>query len=124
METSLVIYGFNKDRKNPEHLKWICNLCCLVICIYLYSTLHSLPVTIGNFSNYCYIYFVLNSAQSSGKKIIGNVTAKFFLKESLLPIFVPHYSRKRFFRKGFDPEIYFVAYGNLTRMGFLFSRTQ
>ena len=27
--------------------------------------------------------FVLNSAQSSGKKIIGNVTAKNYLKESL-----------------------------------------
>ena len=35
-----------------------------------------------------------------------------------------HYSKKRFFRKGFDPEIYFVAYGNLTRLGFSSSRTQ
>ena len=33
-----------------------------------------------------YIYFVLNPAQSSGKKIIGNVTKKNYLKESLLSI--------------------------------------
>ena len=33
-----------------------------------------------------YIYFVLNSAQSSGKKISGNVTLKNYLKESLLSI--------------------------------------
>ena len=38
-------------QKRNEHFKWICDLCCLAICIYLYSTLHSLPVTIGNFSN-------------------------------------------------------------------------
>ena len=50
MENSLVTYGFNKDREGIEHLKWICDLCCLDICIYLYSTLPSLPVTIGNFS--------------------------------------------------------------------------
>ena len=30
---------------------------------------------------------VINSAQSSGKKIIGNVTAKNYLKESLSDIF-------------------------------------
>ena len=30
--------------------------------------------------------FLLNSAQSSGKKVIGNVTAKNYLKESLSPI--------------------------------------
>ena len=83
MENSLVTYGFNKDREGIKHLKWICDLCCLAICIYLYSTLHSLPVTVGNFTNSFYIYFVLNSAQSSGKKkIIGNVTAKNYLKES------------------------------------------
>ena len=33
-----------------------------------------------------YIYFVLNSAESSVKKIIGNVTVKNYLKESLLSI--------------------------------------
>ena len=65
---------------------WICDLCCLAICIYLYSTLHSLQITIGSFNNCCYIYFVLNSAQSSGKKIIGNVTVQNYLKESLLCI--------------------------------------
>ena len=30
------------------------------------------------------------------------------------------YSRKRFFRKGFEPEVH----GNLTRLSFLSSRTQ
>ena len=39
---------------------------------------------------------VINSAQPSGKKIIGNVTAKNYLKESLSSILL-HYSRKRFF---------------------------
>ena len=61
---SLVNYGFNKDREGIEHLKWICDPCCLSICIYLYSTLHSLSV----------------------KRIIGNVTAKNYLKESLSSI--------------------------------------
>ena len=28
----------------------------------------------------------------------------------LVDYFVHHYSRRRFFRKGFEPEIYFVAY--------------
>ena len=42
MENSLVTYGFNKDRERIEHLKWICDLCCLAIGIHLYSTLHSL----------------------------------------------------------------------------------
>ena len=87
------------------------------IYIYLYSTLHSLLVTIKYmyFTNCSYIYFVLNSAQSSGKKIIGNVTAKNYLKGSLLSIWASLFIRKRLFRKGFDPEILFC---------FLFSRTQ
>ena len=41
--------GLTKTEK--ESIKWICDLCCLAICFYLYSTLHSLPVTIGNFTN-------------------------------------------------------------------------
>ena len=56
MENSQVTYGFNKDREKIEHLKWICDLCCLTICIYLYSTLHSLPVTIGNFTKGLFIW--------------------------------------------------------------------
>ena len=67
MENSLVTYGFKNDREEIGHLKCICDFFCLAICIYLYSTLHSLPVTIGIFTNSCYIYFVLNSGQSSGK---------------------------------------------------------
>ena len=47
MENYLVTYGFNKDREEIEHLKWISDLC----------SLHSLQL----------------------KKIIGNVTAKYFL---------------------------------------------
>ena len=39
-----------RQRRNP-YIKWICYLSCLTICIYLFSTLHSLPVTIGNFTN-------------------------------------------------------------------------
>ena len=87
MENSLVTYGVNKDRERIEHLKWICDLCCL----------DSLQV----------------------KKIIGNVTAKNYLKESLSSIFC-------FIIRGkgsswFELEIYFVAitYGNLTRLSFL-----
>ena len=66
MENSLVtyMYAFNKDREGIEHLKWICDLSCLAIYIYLHSTLHSLPVTIKNFANSCYIHFVLNFSQS------------------------------------------------------------
>ena len=41
--------GSTKTEK--ESIKWICDLSCLVICVYLYSTQDSLPVTIGNFSN-------------------------------------------------------------------------
>ena len=65
MENSLVTYGFNKDGEGIEHLKWICDICCMAICIYLYSTLHSLQVK---------------------KKGIGNVTANNYFKESLSSI--------------------------------------
>ena len=34
-------------------IKWICDLCFLATCIYLYSGLHSRPVTTGNFTNTC-----------------------------------------------------------------------
>ena len=61
MENSLVTYGFTKYREGIENFKYICDLCCLAICIYLYSTLHSLQLTKKN----------------------GNVTAKNYLKESL-----------------------------------------
>ena len=43
---SLVTYGFNKDREGIEHLKWICDLCWLAICIYLYSTVHNLEISL------------------------------------------------------------------------------
>ena len=56
MENSLVTYGFK--------VKWIYDLYCMAICIYLYSTLYSLQV----------------------KKIIRNVTPKNYLKESLSSI--------------------------------------
>ena len=62
-----------------------------------------------------YIYFVLNSAQSSGKKkISGNVTVKNYLKESLLSnsCFIIHgqgSSEKRLILNC-DTEIYLIAY--------------
>ena len=69
MENSLVTYGFNKYREGIEHLKWICDLC----------SLHSLQV----------------------KKIIiiGNVTAKKFLKERL-----PHIANMLFVSKNISLE--------------------
>ena len=51
---------------------------------------------------------VINSAQPSGKKIIGNVTAKNYLKESLSSILC-FIQGKGSSWKRFDPEIYFVA---------------
>ena len=59
------------------------------------------------------------------KKIIGNVTAKNYLKESLSSILRFIIQGKGSSWKRFDPEIYFVAiaYGNLTRLSFLSSRT-
>ena len=52
---------------------------------------------------------VINSAQSSGKKIIGNVTAKNYLKESLSCILCFIIQGKGFSWERFDPEIYFFA---------------
>ena len=60
------------------------------------------------FSGFCIILFVLNSAQSSGKKIIGNVTAKNYLKESLSFILCFIIQGKGSSWKWFEPEIYFV----------------
>ena len=54
-------------------------------------------------------YYVLNSAQSSGKKIIGNVTAKNYLKESLSSILCFIIQGKGSSWKRFNSEIYFVA---------------
>ena len=48
---------------------------------------------------------VINSAQSSGKKIIGNVTAKNYLKESLSSILCFIIQGKGSSWKRFDPEI-------------------
>ena len=61
-----------------------------------------------------YLY-ELNSAQSSGKKIIGNVTAKNHLKENLFSILCFIIQRKVSSGKRL-----IVAYGNLTRLGLLF----
>ena len=53
---------------------------------------------------------VMNSAQSSGKEIIiGNVTAKNYLKKSLSSILCFIIQGKGSSWKRFDPEIYFVA---------------
>ena len=53
--------------------------------------------------------FVINSAKSSSKKIIGNVTAKNYLKESLSSILCFIIQGKGSSWKRFFPEIYFVA---------------
>ena len=88
MEYSLVTYGFNKDREGIEKLGSVSPVIRL---IYLYSILHSLLVTIGNFTN---------SYQS--KLFERELVAHFLLDNS---------------SKGFDAEhwweIYLVAY--LTR---------
>ena len=52
---------------------------------------------------------VINSAQSSGKNIIGNVTAKNHLKESLSSILCFTIQGKGSSWRRFNPEIYFVA---------------
>ena len=52
---------------------------------------------------------VINSAQSSVKKIIGNVTANNFLKESLSSILCFIIQGKGSSWKQFDPEILFVV---------------
>ena len=75
MENSLVTYGFNKDRKPMEHLKWICDQLCTVF----------------------------------SKKIIGNVTAKNYLKESLSSILCFIIQGRVSSWKRFDPEILFVV---------------
>ena len=61
-----------------------------------------------------HLYFILCSTLHSlkVKKIIENVTVKNYMKESLLSILLSILFKERFFRKGFDPEIYFVTYGN------------
>ena len=61
-----------------------------------------------------YLYFILSSTLHSlqVKKIIENITVKNYMKESLLSILLSILFKERFFRKGFDPEIYFVTYGN------------
>ena len=93
MENALVTYGFNKDREGIEK-PWICNLRRLA---YLFAILHSLLVTIGNFTN------ILVSQKLFERKLVAH-----FLLDN---------SSKGFFSKGFDAEhwwgIYLVAF--LTR---------
>ena len=77
-----------------------------------------------SFSVYClaiYIYFVLNSAQSSGKKN-GNVTVKKYLKKSLLCILCFIIQGEG--RKVFVPELWWEIYLHDTHNLFLFARTQ
>ena len=45
------------------------------------------------------------------KIIIGNVTINNYCKKAYC-LFCASLFKERFFSKGFDPEIYFVAYGN------------
>ena len=48
---------------------------------------------------------VLNSAQSSGQKNNWKCDSLELFERELVVYFVLHYSRNRFFRKGFDPEL-------------------
>ena len=48
--------------------------------------------------------------QSSGKKNNWKCDNQELFERKLVDYFMLHYSRKSFFRKGFEPEIYFVAY--------------
>ena len=67
---------------------------------------------------------MLNSAQPSGKNIIENVTAKNYLKETLMSILCFIIQGKGSSGKSLILKFCFVAYGNLTRLGLLFSSTQ
>ena len=94
---------FRVGLKGIQHLDCVTlfmksHLSCLAICIYLYSTLNSFQI----------------------KKIIGNVTAKNYLTESLSSIVCFVIQGNGSSWKRFDPEIYF---GNLTQLSFLSSRT-
>ena len=100
MEISLETYGFNKDGEGIGHLKWLCDLCCLDIFIYLLATLQS----------------------PQEKK--WKCDSQELFERKLFVYFLLYYSKKRLFRIGFDPEIYFVAYDNLTLLGFLTTRTE
>ena len=64
-------------------------------CIKVFTEVTSQLLTI-------YIYFVLNSAQSSGKKKRKTGSEEIFKRK--LVYFVLHYSRSRFFRKVY-PEL-------------------
>ena len=67
---------------------------------------------------------VINSAQSSGKKKVGNVTAKNYLKESLSSILCFIIQGKGSSWEWFDPEILVSKYcAYLTRLSFFSSRT-
>ena len=120
MENSLVTYGFNKDRERIEQLGSVISVVWLIY-IYLYLILHGLPVTLE-------ISLILVSQKLFERKLVAH-----FLLDN---------SSKGFSRNGFDAEhwweIYLVAfltrsmlaacfvaiaYGNLTRLSFLSSRT-
>ena len=83
-----ILNGFNKQWRNRT--PWM-HLCLLK------SHLGCLAV---------YIYFVLNSAQSSGKRKNWKCDSEELFERKLIVYFVLHYSRKRFVRKGFDPELW------------------
>ena len=86
-------------------------------------------------------YFVTNIALCTTLKPNGKISGNLWVQQSqvkkkgkknwkcdsqelferkLVDYFVHHSSRKRFFRKGFEPEVH----GNLTRLSFLPSRMQ
>ena len=52
----------------------------------------------------------LGRLNSQVKKKNWKCYSQELLERKLVDYFVHHYSRRRFFRKGFEPEIYFAAY--------------
>ena len=56
----------------------------------------------------------LMGSTKSGKKNYWKCDSQELFERKLVDYIVHHYSRKRFFRKGFEPEVH----GNLTRSTF------
>ena len=71
-----------------------------------------------------YIHFVLNFAQSSGIKNYWKCDSEELFERNLVVNFVLHYSRKRLFRKGFNPELRWEIYLHDSHNCSLFAHTQ
>ena len=70
----------------------------------LYSTLHSLQVK--------------NNWKCDSEDLLFSLVKNYFERKLVIHVLL-HYLRKRFFRKGFDPEFILSRIVDLTRNGFL-----